>query len=105
EIRIRILKQAIKTRAINESTSVPQIQNEKASRTDLSTLPITALHIRYDNDDATRNELLEGLSFVVAKISDKKIDAIILREVTFTQNARYNLYLLFIYLIKFVRTS
>ncbi|CAF0793033.1 unnamed protein product [Rotaria sp. Silwood1] len=56
----------------NESTSIPHIQNEKASRTDLSTLPIDALPIRYDNGDVTRNELLEGLSFVVAKISDKK---------------------------------
>ncbi|CAF3996367.1 unnamed protein product, partial [Rotaria sordida] len=72
EIRIRILKQAIKTRSINESTSIPQIQTEKAVRTDLSTLPIAALPIRYDNGAITRNELLEGLSFAVAKISNKK---------------------------------
>ncbi|CAF1516540.1 unnamed protein product, partial [Rotaria sp. Silwood1] len=70
EIRIRILKEAIKTLAINESTYIPQIQNEKAALTDLSTLPIAALPIRYDNGDVTRNELLEGLFFAVAKISN-----------------------------------
>ncbi|CAF2953704.1 unnamed protein product, partial [Rotaria sp. Silwood2] len=46
--------------------------NEKAAQTDLSTLPIAALPINYDNGDVTRNELLERLSFSVAKISNKK---------------------------------
>ncbi|CAF4975727.1 unnamed protein product, partial [Rotaria sp. Silwood1] len=62
----------IKTRAINESTSISQIQDEKAARIDLSALPIAALPIRYDNGDVTRNKLLEGLVFVVAKMSNKK---------------------------------
>jgi len=53
---------------------------------------IDTLYIRYDNGDATHNEILQGLSFVVAKNIKSKI--LILCEVTFTLYVRYNLYLL-----------
>ena len=43
EIQIRTFKQAVKTRAINESTPIPQIYDEEAARIDLSKLSIAAL--------------------------------------------------------------
>ncbi len=43
EIQIRTFKQAVKTRAINESTPIPQIYDEETARIDLSTLSIAAL--------------------------------------------------------------
>ncbi|CAF3837842.1 unnamed protein product [Rotaria sp. Silwood1] len=43
EIQIRTFKQVVKTRAISESTPIPQIYDEEAVRMDLSTLSIAAL--------------------------------------------------------------
>jgi hypothetical protein len=43
EVQIRTFKQAVKTRAINESTPIPQIYDEEAARINLSTLSIAAL--------------------------------------------------------------
>ena len=43
EVQIRMFKQVVKTRAINESTPIPQIYDEEAARMDLSMLSIAAL--------------------------------------------------------------
>ncbi len=43
EVQIRMFKQAVKTRAINESTPIPQIYDEEAARINLSTLSIAAV--------------------------------------------------------------
>jgi hypothetical protein len=43
EIQIWTFKQAVKTRAINESTPIPQLYDEEAARINLSTLSIAAL--------------------------------------------------------------
>ena len=43
EIQIRTFRQAVKTRAVNESTPIPQIYDEEAARMDLSKLSIAAL--------------------------------------------------------------
>ncbi|CAF4950140.1 unnamed protein product [Rotaria sp. Silwood1] len=89
KIQIQTFKQVVKARAISESTPIPQIYGEEAARIDLSTLSIAALpsqkelsqkkktlatqhridtlYIRYDNGDINANELLDGLSYVVAK--------------------------------------
>ncbi|CAF4091623.1 unnamed protein product [Rotaria sordida] len=43
EVQIRTFRQAVKTRAINETTHIPQIYDEEALRIDLSQLSIAAL--------------------------------------------------------------
>ena len=43
EVQIRKFKQAVKIRAINETTPIPQIYDEEATRIDLSTLSIASL--------------------------------------------------------------
>ncbi|CAF2727901.1 unnamed protein product [Rotaria sp. Silwood2] len=43
EVQIRTFRQAVKTRAINETTPIPQIYDEEALRIDLSQLSIAAL--------------------------------------------------------------
>ncbi|CAF4093448.1 unnamed protein product [Rotaria magnacalcarata] len=43
EIQIRKFKQAVKARTVNETTPIPQIYDEEATRIDLSTLPIASL--------------------------------------------------------------
>jgi len=43
EVQIRTFKQVVKTRAVNESTPIPQIYDEEAARINLSTLTIASL--------------------------------------------------------------
>lgn len=43
EIQIRKFKQAVKIRAMNETTPIPQIDDEEATRIDLSALSIASL--------------------------------------------------------------
>ncbi|CAF2038704.1 unnamed protein product [Rotaria magnacalcarata] len=43
EIQIRKFKQAVNARTVNETTPIPQIYDEEATRIDLSTLPIASL--------------------------------------------------------------
>ncbi len=51
------------------------LQHDQKQRKQAIQQRIDTLYVRYDNGDATRNELLEGLSFVVAKnIKSKKMN-------------------------------
>ncbi len=43
EVQIRMFKQVVKTRVMNESTPIPQIYDEEAARMNLSMLSIAAL--------------------------------------------------------------